>query len=149
MSDHLTDELLSRLVDGDLSLSAREAAIRHLRECARCSARQDALVSVAVTLRSFPEAALSDEQVDRIIAGLDRPAERRWPTAAMTVAAISACVAALASLAALPLTALAVTAAITRALPLQVPSSATHVLITAFIVAIAAPLAAYPLARWR
>ena len=151
MSEHLTDELLSRLIDGDLSLAVREAALGHLRECARCSARQEALVAVAATLRQVPPVEVSAATIRAIRASLEEPAKpRRWPTAAMAVAAIGTCVAALLTMIGLPLAAAAIVAALLdRVVAVQLPSSAGHLLGVAFVIAVAAPLAAYPLARWR
>ena len=151
MNEHLTDELLSRLIDGDLSLSAREAALGHLRQCAHCSARQDALVSVAATLTQVLPAHMSSDHVKRIIAGLEEaPTRRRWPTAAIAVTAIGACAAALFTLAGVPVAILsAMAATVDRTPAVPVPLSAGRVLLAAFVVAVGAPLAAYPLARWR
>jgi len=151
MSEHLTDELLSRLIDGDLSLGVREAVLGHLRGCARCSARQEALVNVAAALRQIPAVELSDQVIGRIVAGVDeRATPRRWPTAAAAVAALGTCAAALSMMVGLPLAAAAVAAAtVDRVVVVELPSSAGHLLFLAFVVAIAAPLAAYPLARWR
>jgi anti-sigma factor RsiW len=54
MSDHATVEQLSGLIDGQLSLLAREAVSAHLRECPTCAALHEDLVEVAATLTTIP-----------------------------------------------------------------------------------------------
>ena len=50
MSTHPSIEQLSALIDGELSLNAREAVTAHLRECPACAAQQEELVEVAAAL---------------------------------------------------------------------------------------------------
>ena len=52
--DHLGDELLSRLVDGDLSPEERRLADAHLTMCDACDDRLDALRSTVALLRGLP-----------------------------------------------------------------------------------------------
>jgi anti-sigma factor RsiW len=51
MSDHVSSEQLSLLVDGRLSLAAREAVIAHIRRCPSCAARHDGLIELTASLR--------------------------------------------------------------------------------------------------
>lgn len=53
-TDHLRDELLSRLVDGGLSPAERRFADAHLTACAGCDARLDALRSTVALLQGLP-----------------------------------------------------------------------------------------------
>ena len=53
-SDHLGDELLSRLVDGDLGPDERRIAETHLQTCADCRENLDALRSTITLLRTLP-----------------------------------------------------------------------------------------------
>lgn len=52
-AEHLGDELLSRLVDGDLSPAERRPAEEHLTTCAACDARLDALRSTVALLQGL------------------------------------------------------------------------------------------------
>lgn len=54
MSTHPSLAQLSALIDGDLSLNAREAVTAHLRECSACAAQQEELVEIAATLATVP-----------------------------------------------------------------------------------------------
>ena len=54
MSEHASDEQLSLLVDGELSLAARTAVVSHLSSCPGCAERHDALVDVVAPLRLAP-----------------------------------------------------------------------------------------------
>ena len=52
--DHLGDEVLSRLVDGDLGPDERHLAETHLATCPACAARLDALRSTISLLQGLP-----------------------------------------------------------------------------------------------
>src|SRR5207245_2221067 len=54
MSDHVSSEQLSALIDGELSLTAREAVLGHLRECPTCAASHERLVEVAAVMAALP-----------------------------------------------------------------------------------------------
>lgn len=54
MSAHPSIEQLSALIDGELSLVAREAVSAHLRECPACAAQHEELVEVAAALTIVP-----------------------------------------------------------------------------------------------
>lgn len=53
-ASHLGDELLSRLVDGDLAPDERRRAETHLATCVDCRHNQDALRSTVTLLRALP-----------------------------------------------------------------------------------------------
>ena len=54
MSDHVSSEQLSALIDGELSLTAREAVIGHLRACPTCAATHERLVEVVAVMTAVP-----------------------------------------------------------------------------------------------
>ena len=74
MTEHVSDEQLSLLLDGELSLTAREAVRRHLAGCAGCAARHDQLVEVAATLRLQPSLAWTQVSTGRVLERLQQPA---------------------------------------------------------------------------
>jgi anti-sigma factor RsiW len=49
--EHVSDEQLSLLLDGRLSLAAREAVVAHIRRCPGCAERHDRWVELTATLR--------------------------------------------------------------------------------------------------
>ena len=67
MTDHVTDEQLSLLIDGELSLTAREAVGSHLRHCPTCAARHDKLVSAVAALRMTAPLEWCDELTDSVL----------------------------------------------------------------------------------
>lgn len=77
---HLTDEQLSLLIDGELSVGAREATTGHLRDCARCSTRLDGLVEVAAELRLSPSLQWAPELTAQVMRQLGAPAAGRVST---------------------------------------------------------------------
>jgi putative zinc finger protein len=94
-SQHVDDEILSALVDEQLSPSESAAAQEHLASCADCSERLDGFRSVAVLVRRLP--AVEPPRDFAIGPGLliDPPNVvrlRRWYTAARAAAASLAAV---------------------------------------------------------
>lgn len=152
MSSHVDDLQLSRLVDGDLSLAAREAITNHLRGCPACAVRHDQIVSAAALLRLEPAVRWSTAETALVMADIAPPRRSFWPAVAAAVS-VALCVLAIVAAAPLMAPALAfvkVFAVIAGgpspgAVGIVVPQLVTAVL----AVAILAPLAAYPLARWR
>ncbi len=51
MSEHVSDEQLSLLIDGQLSLAAPGAVTAHVRACPPCAARHDALIELTAVMR--------------------------------------------------------------------------------------------------
>lgn len=93
MNEHLSDEQLSLLIDGQLSLVARAAVSAHLGSCPACAERHDALVEVAASLRLRTPLTWSEGAGERTIAllGKKRPGrERALPIALALGAAASA-----------------------------------------------------------
>jgi anti-sigma factor RsiW len=64
MSEHVSDGQLSLLIDGELSLAAREAVIAHVRACPVCAARHDTLIELAAPLRLQPALQWSPDQTE-------------------------------------------------------------------------------------
>jgi anti-sigma factor RsiW len=84
---HLSDEQLSMLLDGELSLTGRHAATEHLGGCVGCAGRLDELVEVSAALRLAPAVRWSPEATGRVLARLERPvAHDRSTVAAMGLA---------------------------------------------------------------
>lgn len=79
MSEHVSDEQLSLLLDGELSLTAREAVTRHLARCTSCAARHDDLVDVTATLRLQPALTWTQASTARTIERLQQPSTWRRP----------------------------------------------------------------------
>jgi anti-sigma factor RsiW len=83
MSAHPSVEQLSALIDGELSLVAREAVGAHLRECPTCAAQHQELVEVAAALAAVPAeqwtAKMTAELLERAQA---TPRERAEPVRA-------------------------------------------------------------------
>lgn len=71
MSDHISVEQLSALIDGDLSLTAREAVIGHLRTCPTCAATHERLVEVVAVMTAVPGERWSPEMTRTILHGLE------------------------------------------------------------------------------
>lgn len=51
MSEHVSDEQLSLLLDGGLSLAGREAVRAHIRSCPACAEQHDRVVELTATVR--------------------------------------------------------------------------------------------------
>lgn len=153
MSDHLTDEVLSRLIDGDLSLTGREAALSHVRRCSACAQRHEQLVSVVAVLRQEELSAWRPADTARVterISGEARDVQRRVAAVVGGAVALVACLVFVVLFAAVPVAAFSIAGRVAdRVVPAMVPATASSVLLAMLTVAVAAPLVAYPLARWR
>jgi anti-sigma factor RsiW len=149
MSDHVDEVLLSRLVDGDLSLASREAVLTHLRGCPACAERHDELVCVAASLRDVPAVAWTPAQSAAILGSLEVPRRLPWLAGCAVAAAVIALVAAAWTLVGVP-RAVVVPLAVAESLVVApLISALSGELIAIAAVAVLGPLAAYPLARWR
>src|SRR5262249_21940717 len=51
MNEHVSDDQLSLLLDGGLSLASRESVRAHIRSCPACAERHDRLVELTATVR--------------------------------------------------------------------------------------------------
>jgi anti-sigma factor RsiW len=151
MSDHLDDVQLSRLLDGDLSLTSREAAIDHLRTCPACAARHDRLVAVTAALRMEPAVTWTASDTE---AAMRRIPRRRRQARVAVAATVSTAMCALvvietAPLIAAPLALMVALLGTGRALVSTAVGPGVELVLVVAAVAMLAPLAAYPLARWR
>ena len=152
MIDHVDDGQLSRLIDDDLSLTCREAVVGHLRECPSCAQRHDQLVEVAAVLRLENAVRWTEEETAAVLDRLPRR-RHRGRVAAAGVVSVAVCGVALveaAPLIASTLALLGVLVGLGGALaPPAVAASGLRLLVMLAVIAVLAPLAAYPLARWR
>jgi anti-sigma factor RsiW len=152
MTGHPDDVQLSRLVDGDLSLTSREAVIAHLRLCPSCSERHDQLVAVAATLRLEPPLRWTREETDSVLHQLP---QRRHRVRVAVAGGVSLVMCGLVVVEAAPLIAamlglVGVLIGLSGALtPSALAAGGPQLLVAVAAIAILAPLAAYPLARWR
>jgi len=152
MIDHPGNVQLSRLIDGDLSLTSREAVTAHLRGCPSCAERHDQLVAVTATLRLEPQVRWTRDQTESVLGRLPR---RRQRIRTAIAGGVSLVMCALVLVEAAPLIAaslalVGVVLGLSGALaPPAVAVSGMQLLVVLAVVAILAPLAAYPLARWR
>jgi anti-sigma factor RsiW len=149
---HATDEQLSRLIDGELSLVARDSVLAHVHSCPSCANRHESLVEVAAALRLQPALAWDEPATAATVARLDRNRERNF---SLPVAAALALVGAALVGVWTPIfsAGLGVTTTTLRAFATVVPSAAVFspggTVTSLFLVALLGPLLAYPLARWR
>jgi len=151
VSDHLDDVQLSRLLDGDLSLTSREAVIDHLRTCPGCAARHDRLVAVTAALRMEPAMTWTGSDTGATLNRLPRR-RRRGKVAAAGAVSAAMCVLVLvetAPLIAVPLALLIAVLGTGRALVDTAIGPGVELVVAVAAIAMLAPLAAYPLARWR
>lgn len=151
MSDHLDDVQLSRLLDGDLSLTSREAVIDHLRTCPGCAARHDRLVAVTAALRMEPAMTWTGSDTGATLNRLPRR-RRRGKVAAAGAVSAAMCVLVLvetAPLIAVPLALLIAVLGTGLALVDTAVGPGVELVVAVAAIAMLAPLAAYPLARWR
>ena len=149
---HTDDELLSRLIDGELSLAERSAALDHVTHCPRCARRQAELVEAAAALRAEPPLTWSVGHTAEVLAHLPEPARRRRH-AALGRAAAALVAAALAvvwilSVPVGPLVASTVYGAFGFVPPLG-RASAGEAFTALLLIALVSPAVVYPLARWR
>jgi anti-sigma factor RsiW len=70
MNQHLSDLLLLRGLDGELSRSSREAIEHHLSLCPACVARWDRLRTVSAALENYSAALTDPQPADRQRAAL-------------------------------------------------------------------------------
>jgi|GEM_PF-4445776 len=149
---HLSDEQLSMLVDGELSLASREAAGRHLRDCVHCTQRLDELVDVCAELRLTPAVSWSSPATERVLTQLTECETRHWsaPIAA-TLAIIGAVllVQELALIRAVAGVLGAILSVLAAFLPSGVGAPAGTAIGVLLVVAVLGPLLAMPLARRR
>ncbi|MDP9256400.1 MAG: zf-HC2 domain-containing protein [Actinomycetota bacterium] len=154
MSSHLDDQQLSRLLDGDLSLAERAAALAHVSSCSACARRQAELVEVAATLRSYPRIAWTPHHTTSVLSELrtkahDASQRRAFPAALLlTIVAAGLVLAALLAAPIGPQLASAVFDAVALMPPLRI-ASGQQALLTLLVIALVAPALVYPLARWR
>jgi len=152
MIEHPDDVQLSRLVDGDLSLVTREAVMTHVRSCPTCAERHDELVSVAAVLRLEPPLTWTRDDTESV---LRRLPQRRHRARVAVAGIVSAAMCAVVVVEAAPVIAamLALVGVVIglggAVAPPAVATSGMQFLVVIAAIAILAPLAAYPLARWR
>jgi anti-sigma factor RsiW len=152
MTDHPDDVQLSRLIDGDLSLTSREAVMAHLRLCPACSQRHDQLVAVTATLRLESPLLWTSNETESV---LGRLPQRRHRVRVAVAGGVSLVMCGLVVVEAAPLIAatlasVGVVVGLSGVLtPPAVAASGPQLLVVVAAIAILAPLAAYPLARWR
>lgn len=158
MNDHVSDEQLSLLLDGGLSLAAREAVLAHVRSCPACAERHDRLVELTATIRlagrldwteQHTQATLarlhSSPQRGRLIAS--RPRGRDWSLPVAATFALAGIGALLLAPLGLGKAVLAAPASASGLFALALPVSG-HVL-ALLAAAVALGLLAYPLSRSR
>jgi anti-sigma factor RsiW len=155
----VSTEQLSRLLDGDLALAERAAVLDHVAHCPSCAAEQARLVEVSAALRAVPAVAWSDEQTIALLARVSvDPApvrrarrNRRAPRIAEALVLAATLAGVVALVVAVPVGPL-VADALWRAfswLPPVGATSAPGAATALVVIALVAPLVAYPLARWR
>lgn len=88
---HLDAEQLSALIDGQLSLTHRHAALAHLEECHACAARHEALIEVAAGLRTIEPVAWTPALSAAVIDGLDTPVQADRAVLISIVVALIGC----------------------------------------------------------
>lgn len=77
MTAHVSDEQLSLLADGELSLVSRRAVLDHLQSCPSCAERHDALVDLVATLRLERGVAWSADDTGAVLERGRAAASRR------------------------------------------------------------------------
>ena len=154
MSEHVSDEQLSLLIDGELSLAAREAVIAHVRACPACAAHHDTLIDLTAVMRLQPAFHWSAAQTESTIQRVrTRPAKRRRRAArerdwTLAFAGLLAGAGAIAAVVLLPLASGGLPRALAGLLPGGVLGGAGHLLVALTAVAVLG-LAALPLSRSR
>jgi hypothetical protein len=155
MTNHLDDQRLSRLLDGDLSLAERAAALSHLSGCSACAGRQSELVEVAATLRSHQGLEWTPGHTADVLTHLSDEnvgAVRRPALPVTLVFCVFAAVLILATLRTAPIgpqLASGMLNALTLLPPLQLAASGHALVLALLAVVVVAPALVYPLARWR
>ena len=155
MISHLDDQRLSRLLDGDLSLAERAAAINHLSTCSACAARQSELVEVAATLRSHQGLEWTPGHTADVLARLSeenvRAVRRPSPSVVLAIC-IFAALLVLAALRTAPIGAQlgsGMLETVTLLPPLRFAAGGDALVFALLAVVVVAPALVYPLARWR
>ena len=143
MISHASSEQLSRLIDGDLSLTERTAVLDHLATCPACAELQTQLVDIAASLRAANPPAWSAALTTVVI---DEATSRRRDRASLPIAALIA-VASITALAFLTPFFTVGRGLLEIAVAVDPIGGAAAVVL--IVVALLAPLAAYPLLRWR
>lgn len=151
MSGHLDDVQLSRMIDGDLSLTSREAVMAHLRSCHSCAERLERLIAVTAVLRLEPPLTWTDSDTESVMGRLPQRRHRaRAAVAAIASAAMCAVVVfEVAPVIAATVALVGVLVGLRSSLAPPVATPGLQPLLVVAAVAVIAPLAAYPLARWR
>jgi anti-sigma factor RsiW len=159
VSDHVSGEQLSLLIDGQLSLASRDAVFTHLRSCPRCAARHDHLIELTASLRLHGRLEWSPEQTAATLQRLRAPVasnrrlrphrlllRRDW---SLPIAALLACggIAAMALASSIGATVVAAPAAAVSILPGG--SLVSGHLLVALVAAVLVGLLALPLSRSR
>ncbi|HEV3199407.1 MAG TPA: hypothetical protein VGZ73_15995 [Bryobacteraceae bacterium] len=83
MNQHLSDELLLRCLDGEVSRSAREALEQHLSLCPACVTRWNRLRAVSAALENYSAALTDPQSADRqraaLLAAVHPPSSGAFP----------------------------------------------------------------------
>jgi anti-sigma factor RsiW len=152
VSAHVSDEQLSLLADGELSLVARAAVLDHIGTCPSCAERHDALIDLVATLRLEPRLEWSAAGTSAV---LDRRREMAGkPDRALPLAAVLAAVAIVLAALSLPLieagarVGLRLSTTAATVISHQLGLSIVVVAVVALLSAIAA-VVTLPLTRWR
>lgn len=149
---HLSDQQLSMLIDGELSLGSREAAGRHMRDCPRCAERLDDLVEVAAELRLAPALGWEARATERVMVQLDERKRREWSTpiaAALAVGGVFLLALELPAIGAATSLLAAMVSVLAAFLPTGVGLPGAMGIGALMVVAVLGPLVAMPLARPR
>jgi anti-sigma factor RsiW len=156
MNDHVDDLSLSRLIDGDLPTLSHEAVLDHLLHCPACAARHEELVEVAATIRRLPAVEWNEQRTAAVALAIGhtrRPVARVGLVSVATVLLPAAGLVGLAVVLggfSVPAAAFGLTLKIANAfVSLRLFAAVSELLLVMLLVALAAPFAAYPLARWR
>ena len=147
----MSDEHLSLLIDGELSLAAREAVRAHVASCPACAERHDALVNVTAALRLQPRSSWTPAASARTLARLGPQRQRDW---ALPLAGLLAFLVSAVAMTTLPVgvwlgLARSTLEAITALGPRGLVPGSLSTLAVLLAVAVLGPLLAYPLARAR
>lgn len=158
MTGHVGDDQLSLLLDGGLSLAAREAVVAHIRSCPACADRHDRLVEPTATIRLAGRLDWTEQHTRTTLARLqagprgrdrirDRLRGRDWSLPVAAILAVAGIGALLLAPLGLGSAVLAAPAGASGLFALALPVSG-HVL-ALLAAAVALGLLAYPLSRSR
>ena len=154
MTSHVDDGQLSRLIDGELSLTERGAVLDHLSRCPGCARRQAELVEVTATLRAQQPVEWTSALTSRVFEQIQpppasAPSRSTIPVAVALAGLVVALVFAVAPIAHVGLFLTGGVFDAVSALPPVGGASAGGVVAALVAVALLAPAVLYPLARWR